>query len=47
MESRELAEDLNINFSLHKSGFWSSWSASPKHYDENKGSKSKKRQNHL
>ena len=47
MESRELAEDLRINFSLNKSHFWSSWSASSKYYDEDKGGKAKKRQNHL
>ena len=47
MESRELAEDLRINFSLNKSHFWSSWSASPKYYDEDKEGKAKKRQNHL
>ena len=42
MESRELAEDFRINFSLHKSDFWSIWSASPKYYNEDKGGKTKK-----
>ena len=42
MESRVLAEDLRINFSLHKGDFWSSWSAFPKYYDEDKGGKAKK-----
>ena len=42
MESRELTEDLKINFSLHKSEFWSSWSASPKIHDKDKGGEFKK-----
>ena len=42
MESRVLAEDLRINFSLHKGDFWSSWSAFPKYFDEDKGGKAKK-----
>ena len=38
-----LAEDLRINFSLHKGDFWSSWSAFSIYYDKDKGGKAKKR----